>query len=124
MDRDPEEGVGIRSYNPHKPLHKDLDKDIWSWKAPEDAFHNGDDEVPKFSAFTGLKEAMGSSILLAACQPGERAHENRGDDGQYRGSFTSSLIQAMNSSPQTTYYELIANLKLKVDSQHPCCIGL
>jgi hypothetical protein len=117
MDRDPEVGGNIRAYNPRGSLPKDLDHDIWSWKAPNDAFSGGDDEKPR-----GMKDVMRSSVLLAACRPDESAGEDIVADDKWGGLFTAALIPAMKSRPGHTYHSLFASLKVK--GQHPCCVGI
>jgi hypothetical protein len=71
----------------------------------------------------GPFKAMGSAVLLAACQYDEGARELE-IDGKCRGAFTHSLVTLLRNSDfrQFTYSSLLYHLK-KLPQQYPRCEG-
>ena len=104
-----------RCYDPPNnfpPLLADLDRKIWSWN-PEPALQGS------------LYKTMETHVLLAACQPSQRARETQ-NCGVWSGAFTTVLINSLKawdpSAPSLTYSRLIEHLS-PLNDQHPHCEG-
>jgi hypothetical protein len=127
MGREGEESDGTfnsRCFDPHDdaaPLPDDLDSDILSSPTEDEGSRAINSTVSPGSMY----KAMSSHVLLAACQSGETAWENRTDE-KSSGLFTQVLISALRrwrtDSVPMTYSGLIESLPA-LQNQHPHCEG-
>jgi hypothetical protein len=108
-------------YNPPNDfpaLPADLDRKIWSW-APDGGY------LPKPELPGSLYKAMEAHVLLAACQPRQRARETQ-NCGLWSGAFTTALMASLKawdpSRSSLTYSRLMEHLS-PLDNQHPHCEG-
>ncbi|KDR73806.1 hypothetical protein GALMADRAFT_142236 [Galerina marginata CBS 339.88] len=99
----------------------DLDRRIWSWN-PEGGRSN---DLPESELQGSLFKTTETHVLLAACQPNQRARETK-NSGLWSGAFTTVLISALKAwDPSTrslTYSRLMEHLSPLKD-QHPHCEG-
>ena len=98
----------------------DLDRRIWSW-SPDGL----SESLTKPTLPGSLYRAMETHVLLAACQPRQRARETE-NIGVWSGAFTTALIASLKAwDPSTcslTYVRLMEHLS-PLDDQHPHCEG-
>ncbi|TFY58544.1 hypothetical protein EVJ58_g6350 [Rhodofomes roseus] len=117
-----------------------LDVNLWSWQKPDGA-RKADFIVPSGFLYSGME----SHVLLAACQPEQKAHEYRpkvdgrhGDDARSHGLFSFHMLQFLREAynPETrftliSYSRMIEVLptrgsdeRPKFGQQKPHCEGL
>ena len=113
-----------RCYDPPNdfpPLLADLDRRIWSWN-PEGG---RSDDLPEPELQESLCKTTETHVLLAACQPSQRAREIQ-NCGVWSGAFTTVLISSLKawdpSAHSLTYSRLMEHLS-SLNGQHPHCEG-
>ena len=110
-----------RCYNPPDGFPAppaDLDRRIWSW-SPDDGRY---EYLPKPKLPGSLYKAMETHVLLAACQPRQRAEEIE-NSGVWSGAFTTALMASLKAwDPSLTYSRLMEHLS-PLNGQHPHCEG-
>ena len=119
-----EDAPFTRCYDPPNDfpaLPADLDYRIWSW-SPDDGRCG---YLPKPELPGSLYKAMETHVLLAACQPRQRARETQ-NSGVPSGAFTTALMASLRAWDPTrsslTYSRLMEHLSPLYD-QHPHCEG-
>jgi hypothetical protein len=137
MGRDENSGSTgqIRSIDTLTPSEKDFDQDAWLIRDGRDS---------KLSHLGFIYPFMSSHVLLAACQPQEKAFEGPCQlnlktrevvrESIHRGVFTSHLVsnlyRAISNGQSTTYVTLLDDLSTELLSsgwyktQHPACEGI
>ena len=120
----------IRCYDPPDnlpPFLVDLDRRIWSWnpKLDHELEDGRVDDLQEPEVHASHYNIMETHVLLAACQPNQRARETQ-ICGVWSGAFTTVLINSLKawdpSAHSLTYSRLMEHLS-PLNDQHPHCEG-